>query len=205
MYAKCFKRPLDLFLSLLALLLLSPLLLILTLIGVWAMNGSPFFTQIRPGLHGKPFRLIKFRSMTNAKGADGKLLPDDQRLTRYGRLLRSSSLDELPELINILKGDMSVVGPRPLLMQYLPLYTPEQARRHEVRPGFTGLAQVHGRNAISWEEKFAWDVQYVDHVSFLGDCRIVLETVRIVLKREGISSETSATMEEFRGSENHNA
>lgn len=205
MYAKCFKRPLDLFLSLLALLLLSPLLLILTLIGVWAMKGSPFFTQIRPGLHGKPFRLIKFRSMTNAKGADGKLLPDDQRLTRYGRLLRSSSLDELPELINILKGDMSVVGPRPLLMQYLPLYTPEQARRHEVRPGFTGLAQVHGRNAISWEEKFAWDVQYVDHVSFLGDCRIVLETVRIVLKREGISSETSATMEEFRGSENHNA
>ena len=205
MYAKCFKRPLDLFLSLLALLLLSPLLLLLTVIGIWAMKGSPFFTQIRPGLHEKPFRLIKFRSMTNAKSADGKLLPDEQRLTRYGRLLRSSSLDELPELINILKGDMSVVGPRPLLMQYLPLYTPEQARRHEVRPGFTGLAQVHGRNAISWEEKFAWDVQYVDHVSFLGDCRIVLETVRIVLKREGISSETSATMEEFRGSENHNA
>ena len=163
------------------------------------MKGNPFFTQLRPGKDEKIFKLIKFRSMTCEKDAGGNLLPDEQRLTRYGKFLRSSSLDELPELVNILKGDMSIVGPRPLLVEYLPLYDNVQRRRHEVRPGLTGYAQVHGRNAVTWEDKFRMDVNYVESVSFLGDVKIVLETAKTVLKREGISSETSATMEPFRG------
>ena len=199
MYAKCLKRAMDFFLSLMALLVLSPILLILTVLGAVKMKGNPFFTQQRPGKDGKIFRLIKFRSMTCEKDADGNLLPDEQRLTRYGKLLRSTSLDELPELINILKGDMSIVGPRPLLVQYLPLYNQQQHRRHEVRPGMTGYAQVNGRNAISWEDKFRLDVEYVEHITFCGDVKIILQTVLAVLKRDGISSETSATMEPFQG------
>ena len=162
--------------------------------------GSPvIFKQERPGLNGRVFTLYKFRTMTDEKDTEGNLLPDEVRLTKFGKMLRSTSLDELPELFNILKGDMSVVGPRPLLVRYLPLYNAHQARRHEVRPGFTGYAQVHGRNAISWEEKFDLDVEYVDHVTFVGDWKIILQTVRTVLKREGISSESSVTMEEFKG------
>ena len=153
-------------------------------------------------MNGKIFTLYKFRTMTDKTDANGELLPDEERLTKFGKLLRSTSLDELPELINILKGDMSVVGPRPLLVQYLPLYNEHQARRHEVRPGFTGYAQVHGRNAITWEDKFDKDVYYVDHITFLGDWKIIFQTVKTVLKREGISSETAATMETFHGSQN---
>lgn len=201
MYAKCFKRVLDFVLSLMALIVLSPILLVLTVLGAIKMKGNPFFTQLRPGKDEKIFKLIKFRSMTCEKDKDGNFLPDEQRLTRYGKLLRSTSLDELPEIINILKGDMSIVGPRPLLVQYLPLYNAQQKRRHEVRPGLTGYAQVHGRNAITWEEKFRLDVEYVDHITFSGDIKIILDTVKAVLCRDGISSQTSATMEEFRGSE----
>ena len=187
--------------SLLALILLSPVLLVLMVL-VRTKLGSPiFFCQERPGKDGKIFKLYKFRTMTDAKDAEGNLLPDEERLTGFGRLLRSTSLDELPELWNILRGDMSVVGPRPLLVKYLPRYNEHQARRHEVRPGFTGLAQVHGRNAITWEEKFDWDVKYVDDITFAGDVKIVLDTVKTVIKKEGISSETSATMEEFFGTE----
>ena len=153
-------------------------------------------------MNGKIFTLYKFRTMTDKTDANGELLPDEERLTKFGKLLRSTSLDELPELINILKGDMSVVGPRPLLVQYLPLYNEHQARRHEVRPGFTGYAQVHGRNAITWEDKFDKDVYYVDHITFLGDWKIIFQTVKTVLKKEGISSETAATMETFHGSQN---
>lgn len=199
MYKNCIKRLLDFILSLTALAVLSPVLLILTVLGAWQMKGSPFFTQIRPGKDEKLFRLIKFRTMTCQKGADGKLLPDEQRLTRYGRLLRSTSLDELPELVNILLGQMSIVGPRPLLVKYLPLYNGEQRRRHSVRPGLTGWAQVNGRNAISWEEKFRLDVEYVDNLSFAMDLKVIFTTVGKIFKREGISSDTSATMEEFRG------
>lgn len=199
MYAKCFKRVLDFLLSLLALTVLSPLLLILIIVGAIAMKGNPFFTQQRPGRNERIFRLIKFRTMSNAKDKDGKLLPDDVRLNRYGRILRSTSLDELPELFNILVGDMAIVGPRPLLVKYLPLYSEEQRHRHDVRPGLTGYAQVHGRNAISWEERFKFDVYYVEHVCFKMDIRIFFDTVKVVLKRDGISSNTSATMEEFTG------
>ena len=204
-YERFVKRPLDFFCALSALIVLSPVLLILTVAGFFAMRGNPFFTQLRPGRIGKDgkekiFRLIKFRTMSMAKDKDGNLLPDEKRLNKYGRICRTLSLDELPELVNILKGDMAVVGPRPLLVQYLTRYNGHQARRHEVRPGFTGLAQVHGRNAISWEERFEWDVKYVDHITFAGDLGIVLATVKTVLKREGISSGTSATMEEFQGS-----
>lgn len=201
MYVRFFKRPLDFVLSLTALIVLSPILLLLTFLGAIQMKGNPFFTQERPGRNEKIFKLIKFRSMTNKKNKDGNLLPDEIRLNRYGRFIRSTSLDELPELINILKGDMSIVGPRPLLVRYLPRYNDHQARRHEVRPGFTGLAQVNGRNAISWEEKFDWDVKYVDNITFLGDWKIILKTVAVVLKRDGISSETSATMDEFMGTQ----
>ena len=199
MYAKCLKRAMDFFLSLMALLVLSPVLLILVVLGAVKMKGNPFFTQLRPGKNEKIFRLIKFRTMTCEKDADGNLLPDEQRLTKYGKILRSTSLDELPELINILLGHMSVVGPRPLLVQYLPIYNAQQRRRHEVRPGMTGYAQIHGRNAISWEEKFRMDVEYVDHITFVGDMKIIFGTVMAVLKRDGISSETSATMEPFQG------
>lgn len=177
--------------------------MLVTAVLVRTKLGSPvIFKQERPGLNGKIFTLYKFRTMTDKTDANGELLPDEERLTKFGKLLRSTSLDELPELINILKGDMSVVGPRPLLVQYLPLYNEHQARRHEVRPGFTGYAQVHGRNAITWEDKFDKDVYYVDHITFLGDWKIIFQTVKTVLKREGISSETAATMETFHGSQN---
>ena len=208
MYAKCFKRAVDFLLSLMALTILSPLLVILIAIGAVAMGGNPFFTQLRPGKidpktgEERIFRLIKFRTMDNRRDANGELLPDEVRLNRYGRFLRSTSLDELPELINILTGDMSIIGPRPLLVKYLPLYNEEQRRRHLVRPGLTGLAQANGRNALTWEAKFALDVQYVDNITFIGDIKIIFDTVMSVLKREGISSETSATMEEFKGSVN---
>jgi len=207
MYAKFFKRFFDFLLSLIALAVLSPILLILIIVGAIAMGGNPFFVQKRPGRINKKtgeeriFNLIKFRTMNNKKDAEGNLLPDEQRLNKYGKILRSTSLDELPELINILVGDMAIVGPRPLLVRYIPRYTPEQRRRHEVRPGLTGYAQVNGRNAISWEEKFRLDVEYVDNITFVGDIKIIFGTVRAVLKRDGISSETSATMEEFYGSE----
>lgn len=198
-YEKFIKRPLDFLLALLAVILLSPILLA-TAVLVRVKLGSPvLFRQERPGRYGRIFRLMKFRTMTDARDADGTLLPDADRLTPFGRKLRATSLDELPELFNVLRGDMSLVGPRPLLVRYLPRYNAHQARRHEVRPGFTGLAQIHGRNAISWEEKFDWDVKYVDHVTFSGDCRILLATVRTVFSHEGISSGTSATMEEFMG------
>lgn len=201
MYAKFLKRVIDFLLSLCALLVLSPVLLVLTILGAIKMKGNPFFTQLRPGKDEKIFKLIKFRSMTCEKDAQGNFLPDEVRLTKYGKLLRSTSLDELPELINILIGDMSIVGPRPLLVQYLPRYNAQQRRRHEVRPGLTGLAQISGRNAISWEDRFRLDVQYVDNITFVGDIKIILGTVGKVLKRDGITSESSVTMEEFMGSE----
>lgn len=195
------KRCFDLVVAVMALLALAVPLLVL----VWLVRsklGSPvFFRQVRPGLHGQPFEMVKFRTMTDERGADGALLPDAQRLTPFGRFLRASSLDELPELWNVIKGDMSLVGPRPLLMEYLPLYTPEQARRHDVRPGITGWAQVNGRNAISWDEKFALDVWYVDHRNLWLDMRIVWMTVRKVLVRDGISAAGEATMTRFTGSE----
>jgi len=200
MYAKFLKRAMDFVLSLFALIVLSPVLLVLTVLGAVKMKGNPFFTQLRPGKDEKIFKLIKFRSMTCETDKDGNLLPDDVRLTKYGKLLRSTSLDELPELINILKGDMSIVGPRPLLVKYLPLYKAQQRRRHEVRPGLTGYAQVNGRNAITWEEKFRLDVEYVDNITFFGDIKIIWDTAMKVLKRDGISSDTSVTMEEFKGS-----
>ena len=199
MYPKYIKRFLDFLLSLTALAVLSPVFLILILLGTWFMKGNPFFTQLRPGKNEKIFRLIKFRTMSCEKDASGNLLPDEQRLNRYGRLLRSTSLDELPELVNILLGQMSIVGPRPLLVKYLPLYNVEQRRRHEVRPGLTGWAQVNGRNAISWEEKFRLDVEYVENVSFFMDLKVIFTTVGKIFRREGISSETAATMEEFKG------
>lgn len=198
-YENYIKRVMDLICSLAALIVLSPILLILTIVGTIKMKGNPFFTQERPGKNEKIFKLIKFRTMTCEKDKNGELLPDELRLTKYGKFLRSTSLDELPELFNILKGDMSIVGPRPLLVRYLPRYNKHQARRHEVRPGFTGYAQVNGRNSITWEEKFNLDVEYVDNITFLGDLKIILQTVIVVLKRDGISSETSATMEEFMG------
>ena len=200
-YEKYIKRPQDLLLALTAAGLLSPVMAV-TAVLVRTRLGSPvLFTQERPGKDGKVFRLYKFRTMTDERDGTGALLPDEIRLTAFGRKLRATSLDELPELFNIIKGDMSLVGPRPLLVRYLPRYSPRQARRHEVRPGFTGLAQVKGSNAISWEEKFEWDVRYVDRITFLGDWKIIFETIRTVLKREGISSGTSATMEEFMGTE----
>ncbi len=201
MYAKCFKRLLDFILSLCAIIFLSPLLLILTIIGVVKMKGNPFFTQDRPGWHEKTFKLIKFRTMTNEKDASGNLLPDEKRLIPYGQFLRSTSLDELPELFNILIGQMSIIGPRPLLVKYLPRYTVEQHRRHEVRPGLTGYAQAHGRNAVTWEEKFKMDVWYVDHISFATDVGVFVDTIKAVLKREGISGGGEVTMSEFLGTE----
>lgn len=199
MYAKCFKRVFDFILSLGAIIILSPILILLTAVGAVAMGGNPFFTQERPGKREKIFRLIKFRTMNNKKDKHGKLLPDEKRLTRYGKWLRSTSLDELPELFNILRGDMAIVGPRPLLVKYLPRYNKEQHKRHRVRPGLTGLAQVNGRNAISWEDKFRYDVKYVNNVTFKGDLDIIMKTVKAVLHRDGINSETCVTMEEFMG------
>lgn len=200
-YSKYIKRVLDFILSIIAIIGLSPLLLLLIIIGAIAMGGNPFFVQERPGKNEKIFKLIKFRTMTNKKDGDGNLLPDEQRLTIYGRFLRKTSLDELPEFFNILSGSVAICGPRPLLKVYLTRYNDYQRHRHDVRPGLTGYAQVHGRNAISWEERFDMDVWYVNHITFLGDVKIILQTVLAVLRREGISSETSATMEEFMGSE----
>lgn len=198
-YEKYIKRPQDFLCALLAIIVLSPVMLV-TAILVRVKLGAPvIFKQERPGLNGEIFCLYKFRSMTDEKDKDGNLLPDEIRLTKFGKMLRATSLDELPELINILRGDMSVVGPRPLLVRYLPRYNVHQARRHEVRPGFTGYAQVNGRNAISWEDKFDLDVKYVDSISFIGDWKIIFKTVKTVLIREGISSDSSATMEEFMG------
>lgn len=199
MYAKFFKRYIDFWLALLVLIVLSPILLILTIIGAIALKGNPFFTQERPGKDEKIFKLIKFRTMTCEKDADGNLFPDEMRLTKYGRFLRNTSLDELPELLNIFVGQMAVVGPRPLLVKYIPLYNEEQHHRHDIRPGLTGYAQVHGRNAISWEERLRLDVYYVSHVTFLGDFGIILSTVKAVLTHSGISSATSDTMETFTG------
>jgi len=199
MYAAYIKRILDILLSFIAIVILFPILVLLAvLVRIWL--GSPvLFIQERPGKNGKIFKLYKFRSMTDGKDSDGNFLPDEQRLNRFGKLLRASSLDELPELINILKGDMSIVGPRPLLVQYLDRYNTFQKRRHEVRPGITGLAQVNGRNGLSWEKRFEYDVWYVDHISFFLDVKIIFQTISVVLTRSGISSSTSATMEEFWG------
>ena len=205
LYRPFFKRFYDIVLSGLAIIVLSPILLILTILGAIKMKGNPFFTQMRPGKINKRtgeekiFKLIKFRTMTCEKDENGNLLPDEKRLTKYGKILRSTSLDELPELLNIFIGDMSIVGPRPLLVQYLPLYSEEQKHRHDVRPGLTGYAQVNGRNAISWEERFKLDVTYTQKISLWMDIGIIFKTVLAVFKREGISSETSATMEEFKG------
>ncbi|RGX93530.1 sugar transferase [Roseburia sp. OF03-24] len=200
MYQKYIKRGLDFILSLIASIILSPVMLIVAVL-VRVKLGSPvLFKQQRPGKNEKIFNMYKFRTMTDERDENGELLPDEVRLTKFGKTLRSTSLDELPELFNIVKGDMSIVGPRPLLVRYLPLYNERQKHRHDVRPGFTGLAQVNGRNSISWEEKFEWDVKYVEHVTFLEDCRIILKTVGVVLKRDGINSASAATMEEFKGS-----
>lgn len=199
MYKNCIKRILDFFISLIGLIVLSPLFIILIILGFIFMSGNPFFVQERPGKNEKIFKLIKFRSMSNKKDKEGKLLPDEVRLNKYGRLLRKTSLDEIPELINILKGDMAIVGPRPLLVKYLPRYNAEQRHRHDVRPGLTGYAQAHGRNALTWEDRFAMDVWYTKNVTFITDVKILIDTVKTVLKHEGISSETSATMEEFMG------
>ncbi|OLS02622.1 NeuD/PglB/VioB family sugar acetyltransferase [Tissierella creatinophila] len=198
-YRRFFKRPIDFILSLIAIIILSPVYII-TAILIRIKLGSPvLFKQKRPGLNGEIFWMYKFRTMTDKKNENGELLDDEFRMTRFGNMLRSTSLDELPELFNILKGDMSIVGPRPLLVEYLPLYNDEQARRHEVRPGLSGLAQIGGRNAISWEEKFKLDVEYVDNISFIGDIKIILITIKKVFVREGINSEDSVTMERFKG------
>ena len=188
MYRKFFKRAIDIICSFLALVVLSPFMIIFTVVGAIAMKGNPFFTQKRPGKNEKIFKLIKFRTMTCEKGEDGKLLPDKDRLTKYGRFLRSTSIDELPELINILIGDMSIVGPRPLAVVYLPYYTEEERHRHDVRPGLSGLAQINGRNAISWESRFAYDIEYVNSITFIGDVKIIFATlIKAFIKREGIS------------------
>ena len=198
-YEKYIKRPQDFFCAFIAIIFLSPILLVVACL-VRVKLGSPvLFQQNRPGKNEKIFHLYKFRTMTDLKDRNGNLLPDDARLTKFGKMLRSTSLDELPELFNILKGDMAVIGPRPLLEQYLSLYSPVQRRRHEVRPGLSGLAQISGRNAISWEEKFEKDVEYVDHITFLGDWKIILITVWKAFKQEGIHSDTSVTAEYFAG------
>ena len=203
LYEAYVKRLLDLVLSAVALLLLSPVILVVAILVRCHLGAPVIFCQERPGKDEEIFKLYKFRSMTDACDAYGELLPDELRLTRFGRFLRSTSLDELPELWNIFKGDMSIVGPRPLLVKYLPLYNEEQRHRHDVTPGLTGWAQVHGRNLCSWEEKFDYDIWYVDHVSFILDLQIIFLTVKSVLKREGISSEDSATMEEFTGTKEY--
>lgn len=194
------KRLFDVLVSLLAISLLTPFLIGLMLVVRFKLGSPILFKQIRPGINGNPFKMIKFRTMRDAKDANGNLLPDAERLTKFGSFLRASSLDELPELWNVLKGDMSLVGPRPLLMEYVDLYTPEQARRHDVRPGITGWAQVNGRNAISWEDKFKLDVWYVDNQSLLLDIKILFMTIKKVFVREGISADGHATIEKFKGS-----
>ncbi len=199
MYRKIWKRWIDFVLSFLAIVVLSPVFLIVSILVRKQLGRPVIFKQKRPGKNEKIFEMYKFRTMTDSRDSKGNLLPDEKRLTPFGKKLRSTSLDELPELFNILKGDMSIVGPRPLLVKYLPLYNKRQKKRHKVRPGFTGLAQINGRNAISWEEKFEWDVRYVENITFMGDLKIILKTVKTVLSHEGINSETSATMEEFRG------
>lgn len=199
MYRNYIKRLLDIIISLCGIIILSPVYIVLAILVRLKLGSPVLFTQERPGKDEKIFKLYKFRSMTDAKDENGNLLPDEDRLPAFGKKLRSTSLDELPELFNILKGDMSIIGPRPLLVRYLPRYNEFQKHRHDVRPGLTGLAQTHGRNAITWEKKFEYDVEYVNNLSFALDVKIFLETVRAVLKREGISSETSATMEEFMG------
>lgn len=200
MYKSILKRLIDFIIVLVALLIIWPILLIITIWLHFANKGAgAFFTQERPGKGGKIFKVIKFKTMTDERDAEGNLLPDAERLTKVGRFVRSTSIDELPQLINVLKGDMSLIGPRPLLPQYLPLYSPEQARRHEVRPGITGWAQCHGRNAISWTEKFKLDVWYVDNISFMTDLKVIFITIKKVLFREDINSATSVTMEYFDG------
>ena len=203
MYAKYIKRFLDIFLSLCAVLVLSPILLLLTVIGAFAMKGNPFFTQERPGKDEKIFKLIKFRTMTCEKDKEGKLLPDDVRLTKYGKFLRSTSLDELPELFNILKGDMSIIGPRPLMVRYLPLYSEEQRKRHNVRPGLSGLAQVKGRNSVSWDDRMQLDVDYVHGLSFMMDVKILIMTVIIVIKREGIELNDLGNFDDYKMRKNN--
>ncbi len=198
MYKKSFKRLIDVTAAVLVLIFFSPLFIGVYLLLMLSQN-SAFFTQDRPGKNGKVFKLIKFKTMSDKRDAQGNLLPDAERLTKVGKWVRSTSLDELPQLINVLKGDMSLIGPRPLLIKYLPLYSETQKRRHEVKPGITGWAQVNGRNAISWNKKFEYDVWYVDHLSFLLDCKIVWRTIKKVIIREGISSDTSVTMEPFKG------
>ena len=200
MYSHFFKRVIDFILVFIVLVVIWPILLLITIWLHFANKGAgAFFTQERPGKDGRIFRVIKFKSMTDERDVEGKLLPDAKRLTHVGKFVRATSIDELPQLINVLKGDMALIGPRPLLPEYLPLYNEEQARRHEVRPGITGWAQCHGRNAISWTEKFKLDVWYVDHCSLLTDLKIIFITIKSVLKREGISSATSVTMEKFNG------
>ncbi len=198
MYKRFFKRFLDFWIALIALICLSPILLVVTIWLHFANKGAgAFFLQERPGKDAKIFKIVKFKTMTDERGDDGELLPDAQRLTKVGKFVRSTSIDELPQLWNVLKGDMSLIGPRPLLIQYLPLYSPEQARRHEVRPGITGWAQCHGRNAISWTEKFKLDVWYVDHCTFKTDLNIIFTTIKKVLQRADISQDGAATMEAF--------
>lgn len=201
-YKHVVKRILDFLVAVIALIILSPLLIIVAIL-VRTKLGSPvLFKQKRPGKNEKIFTLFKFRTMTDKRDENGELLPDEQRMTGFGKMLRSTSLDELPELFNIVKGEMSLIGPRPLLIKYLPLYNETQRHRHDVRPGLTGWAQMNGRNAITWEKKFEYDVEYVNHISFLFDCKILFGTIKAVCKREGINSETNATMEAFTGSKN---
>lgn len=199
MYAKCIKRILDFFLSLMALVLLMPLMLVIGLLVRIKLGKPIIFKQKRPGKNEKIFTLYKFRTMTDKKDENGELLPDEQRLTKFGKWLRSTSLDELPELINILKGDMAIVGPRPLLIEYLPLYNEKQKHRHDVRPGLTGLAQINGRNTIEWEEKFEEDIKYIKNITFIQDTKIIFKTFTKVLKRDGINQEGNATMKKFEG------
>lgn len=200
-YERYIKRLLDIILSLAAIIIFSPLLLIIWCLVRFKLGSPVLFIQDRTGKNGIAFHLYKFRTMTNERDEHEQLLSDEQRLTNFGKKLRSTSLDELPELFNILSGDMSIVGPRPLLVKYLPLYNKEQLRRHEIRPGLTGFAQIHGRNAVSWEERFKFDVEYVDNVTFLNDWKIIFDTVALVLKRKGISGENSVTMSEFKGND----
>jgi lipopolysaccharide/colanic/teichoic acid biosynthesis glycosyltransferase len=199
MYKIAFKSIIDFFVSFVILVITAPILIIVTLFLLFANQGKPFFYQLRPGKNNKIFKIIKFKTMNDKKDTDGKLLSDTERLTKIGNFVRKTSLDELPQLINVLKGEMSLIGPRPLLLEYLPLYNETQKRRHEVKPGITGWAQVNGRNAISWSQKFEFDVWYVNHVSFLLDCKIIFLTINKVFKREGINSENSVSAEAFNG------